>query len=297
MSTKHRSGIVTLIGRPNVGKSTLLNRLLDERLSIVSRRPQTTRHRVLGIKTSEDAQIVYVDTPGIDDNEGRGLNRYLSRVTSGSVEGVDVVVLMITADGWRKEDARALDLAKRADVPIVLVINKVDRVKDRAELLPLMQASVEQTTFAQIVPLSARSGDNVDALERALMNYLPEQPPIFPVDQRTDKSARFLAGETVREQIFALYGQEVPHATAVEVTRFKRGKHRVEVEAIIWAEKEGQKAILIGKGGERLKQVGIRARQALEQRHGAKVDLRLWVKVRKGWSDDARALRQLGYHE
>lgn len=293
----YRSGLVTLIGRPNVGKSTLLNRLIGAKVSIVSRRPQTTRHRVLGIRTTDTAQVVYVDTPGLHAAEGRGLNRYLARLASASVEGVDVVILMIATPGWRDEDELPLAVARRVSVPVILVVNKVDRLRDRAALLPLLEASARRMPFAQLIPLSARSGDNVEALERALPAYLPEQPPIYPPEQLTDKSERFQAGETVREQLYGLYGQEVPHAAAVEVTRFRRARGRLEMEATIWVEKEGQKAILIGRGGERLKQVGVRARQALEKRHGVKVDVRLWVKVRKGWADDARALQRLGYHE
>lgn len=293
----YRSGMVAIIGRPNVGKSTLLNRLVGEHLSIVSRRPQTTRHRILGIKTAATAQVVYVDTPGLHEPEGRQLNRHMAKLATGSVEGVDAVVLVIAAEGWHPEDARALAVAQRLQVPVVLVINKIDRLKDRAALLPLIKQSAERMSFAQIVPLSARSGDNLEALEQALLKYLPEQPAIYPTDQLTDKTPRFLAAEAVREQICALYGQEVPHAVAVEVSNFKRSKGRLDIEATIWAEKEGQKAILIGKGGERLKQVGTRARQAIEKQHSVKVNLRLWVKVRKGWSDDARALARFGYNE
>lgn len=292
-----RSGIVTIVGRPNVGKSTLLNRLVGEKVSIVSRRPQTTRHRVLGIKTTDAAQIVYVDTPGLHAAEGRQLNRYLARLARASVEGVNAVVLMISADGWHEDDRSALELVRALTVPVVLVINKIDRLKDRSALLPLLQESKRRTTFAEMVPLSARTGENVDALERALRHYLPEQPPMYPAAQRTDKSERFQAGEFVREQIYALYGQEVPHAAAVEVTRYRRGKTRLDFEATLWVEKEGQKAILIGSRGERLKQVGVRARRELERRLGVKVNVQLWVKVRRGWSDDARALQRLGYHE
>lgn len=294
---RYRSGIVALIGRPNVGKSTLLNRLVGEKVSIVSRRPQTTRHRILGIKTTDSAQIVYVDTPGLHPPEGRQLNRYLARLARGSIEGVDGVILLIAADGWQRDDEPVLELARRIAIPVILVINKIDRLKDRKALLPLMRESADRMRFAEIVPLSARSGENVDVLERAVLPLLPMQAPIYPVEQLTDKSDRFQAGELVREQLYALYGQEVPHTAAVEVTRFKRSKSRLDIEATIWAEKEGQKAILIGSRGERLKQVGMRARQALEKRHGVKVNLQLWVKVRKGWSDDARALQRFGYHE
>lgn len=292
-----RSGIVTLIGRPNVGKSTLLNRLVGEKISIVSRRPQTTRYRILGMKTTEAGQIVYVDTPGIHPPQGRRLNRHLARLASASVEGVDCVVLVIAATGWVAEDEAALRLVQRLSIPVVLVINKIDRLRNRRALLPLTQASAQRMAFAEVVPLSARTGENVDALERVLITHLPEQPAIYPIDRVTDRSERFRAQETVREQVYALYGQEIPHAAAVEVTQFKRGKARLDMTAVIWVEREGQKAIIIGKAGERLKQAGVRVRRALERQHGVKVNVRLWVKVRKGWADDARALQRFGFHD
>jgi GTPase len=293
----HRSGLVTLIGRPNVGKSTLLNRLIGEKISITSRRPQTTRHRILGIKTAPAAQIVYVDTPGLHGPEGRALNRYLTRLASGSVEGVDCVLLVASAEGWHEQDEPALALTRRLAVPVILVLNKVDRLKDHRRLLPLMRGIADRMDFADIVPLSARTGDNIEALEAAVVRRLPVQPAIYPPAQRTDKNERFLVGETVREQIFGHYGQEIPYVTAVEITKLARAKGKLQVEAIIWTEKEGQKAILIGAGGDKLKRVGIGARRVLEKRYGMKVNLRLWVKVREGWSDDARALQRLGYHE
>lgn len=292
-----RSGLVTLLGRPNVGKSTLLNRLVGTKVSITSRRPQTTRHRILGIRTTEHAQFVYVDTPGVHPPHGRQINRYMSRIAAGSIEGVDCIVLVIAADGWRDEDEPALALVGRQPVPVVLAINKIDRLKDRKRLLPLIGESARRMTFAEIVPVSARTGENLPALEQALLTHLPEQPPIYPVEQLTDKSERFLASELVREQVFGAYGEEVPYATAIEITRFKRLKAALEIEAVIWVEKEGQKAIVIGKGGERLKQVGTRARLAMERQFGTKVRLALWVKVREDWADDARALKQFGYTE
>lgn len=295
--SSYRSGIVTLIGRPNVGKSTLLNRLVGEKISIVSRRPQTTRHRILGIKTASTGQVVYVDTPGLHATQGRQLNRYLSRLARASVEGVDGAILMIAAAGWRSEDEAALDLVRDLTVPVILAINKIDRLADRRTLLPLMRASAARAKFAEIVPISARSGEGVDALEQAVVAHLPRQAAIYPLDQLTDKSEAFRAQETVREQMYALYGQEIPHVAAIEVTRFRRGKTRLDLQAVIWVEREGQKAIVIGKSGERLKEVGSRVRRTLEQRYDAKVNVRLWVKVRKGWSDDARALQRLGYHD
>lgn len=295
--TGFRSGLVALIGRANVGKSTLLNRLVGEKISIVSRRPQTTRHRILGIKTGGSGQIVYVDTPGLDAPASRRLNRYLTRLARASVEGVDCVVLVVSARGLSTDDDAGLDLARGLHVPVILVINKLDQLKDRRTLLPMMRAAAARMDFAEIVPVSARTGEGVDTLERAVLARLPEQPALFPRDQVTDKSERFLAQETVREQIYNLYGQEVPHVSAVEVTRFRQSKGRLDLEAVIWVEREGQKVILIGKGGARLKQVGMHVRRTLERRYGGKANVRLWVKVRKGWSDDTRALQRFGYHE
>jgi GTPase len=295
--TSFRSGLVALIGRANVGKSTLLNRLVGEKISIVSRRPQTTRHRILGIKTTGSGQVTYVDTPGLDAPVVRRLNRYLTRLARASVEGVDCVVLMVSARGASGGDDFGLDLVRDLRVPVILAINKIDQLKDRRALLPTMRAAAARMDLAEIVPVSARTGEGVDALERAVLARLPEQPALFPSDRVTDKSARFQAQEIVREQIYSLYGQEVPHVSAVEVTRFRQSKGRLDLEAVIWVEREGQKVILIGKGGARLKQVGIRVRRTLERRHGGKANVRLWVKVRKGWSDDARALQRFGYHE
>lgn len=293
----YRSGLVTLIGRPNVGKSTLVNRLVGTKVSITSRRPQTTRHRILGIKTSANAQIVFVDTPGVDAGSGNRIERYMRRVASGSVEGVDIVALVIGADGWRAEDEHALKLAREQSAPVILVINKVDKRRDRAQLLPFMEQVAAKGDFVGIVPVSARTGDNLDALVQAITQRLPLQPPIYPIDQLTDRDDRFLAAELVREQVFAAAGLEVPYVTTVQIERFKRLKGMLRVDATLWVEKEGQKAILIGKNGSRLKHMGTRARIAMEKLFGGRVYLTLWVKVRAGWSDDITALRRFGYEE
>jgi GTP-binding protein Era len=297
MNAVFRSGLVALIGRPNVGKSTLLNRLLGTKVSITSPRPQTTRARILGIKTLEHAQIVYVDTPGIPGTGGRRIQRVLQRAAVGGVEGVDCIVLVISAEGWRREDAEALRLARRQPLPVILAINKIDRVRDRARLLPLMKESSEQHAFAEIVPLSARTGKNTAELEAAILKYLPAQPPIYPPEQVTDKSERFLAAELVREQVFRGFGQEIPYSAAVRIEQFRRRRGVLHVAATLWVEKEGQKAILIGKSGARLKTVGERARREMQKLFSGKVYLELWVKVRHGWADSARALRDLGYGE
>jgi GTP-binding protein Era len=293
--TDYRCGLVTLVGRPNVGKSTLLNRLVGAKVSITSPRPQTTRHRLLGIKTDAAAQIIYVDTPGLHPAPGSRLGQHMNRAARGSLEGVDVVVLVITADGWTAADEYPLTLVAGLALPVVLVINKIDLLTDRATLLPLIEASSAKFGFAEIVPVAARRGDNVDTLERALIKYLPAQPPIYPADQLTDRSERFLAAELVREQVFRCFGQEVPYAVAVQVEKFQRGKHALHIAATLWVEKEGQKAILIGTGGAQMKTVGTRARLAMQKAFGGKVHLELWVKVRERWSDDERALRTLGY--
>ena len=293
--TDYRCGMVTLVGRPNVGKSTLLNRLVGTKVSITSPRPQTTRHRLLGIKTDAAAQIIYVDTPGLHPAQGSRLGQHMNRAARGSLEGVDVVMLVITADGWTAADEYPLTLVAGLALPVVLVINKIDLLKDRATLLPLIEASSARFGFAEIVPVAARRGDNVDTLERALIKYLPAQPPIYPADQITDRSERFLAAELVREQVFRCFGQEVPYAVAVQIEKFQRGKSALHIAATLWVEKEGQKAILIGTGGAQMKTVGTRARLAMQKTFGGKVHLELWVKVRERWSDDERALRTLGY--
>lgn len=297
MTEPHRSGLATLIGRPNVGKSTLVNRLVGAKISITSRRPQTTRHRILGIKNGPNSQIVYVDTPGLHTGRASGMDRYMGRITSGSVEGVDVVVLVIAATGWRPEDEPALKLATASQVPVVLVINKIDLLDNRAALLPLIEQCTAKGDFADIVPVSARTRSNLGELEATIGRHLPEQPPIYPTDQLTDRSERFIAGELVREQVFNAYGQEVPYASTVQVEQFRRSKGKLRVDAVVWVEKEGQKAILIGKNGARLKEVGTRARRALEAFFGGHVYLGLWVKVREGWSDDEAALRRFGYED
>lgn len=297
MTSSHRSGFVTLIGRPNAGKSTLLNVLVGQKVSITSRRPQTTRHRILGIKTTANAQIVYVDTPGVHQGGKRAIHQYMNRTAAGSIEGVDCIALVITTQGWRDEDEAALALARKQGAPVILVINKIDWLEDKAALLPLIEASRTKADFADIVPVSALKRVNIEDLERTLLRYLPEQPPLFPEEQVSDRSDRFMAAELVREQVFHSLGEELPYACSVEIEQFKQEKKRLRIDAVIWVEKEGQKGILIGKDGQRLKLIGQKARLEMERVFGTKVFLGLWVKVKEGWSDDARALKSLGYTE
>ena len=291
-----RSGFVVIIGRPNAGKSTLLNRLVGQKVSITSQRAQTTRHRILGIRNTPQAQIIYVDTPGLHRGESdKQLSRLMNREARVSLDGVDAVVLVMTADGWTERDEPALELARQANCPVILAINKVDRLKVRERLLPLMEAMQQRYTFAEIVPLSAQDGDNVSVLEKILLRLLPEHPAYYDAEQITDRSDRFQAAEFVREQVFRSIGEEVPYAVAVEITEFREEPKHLHIDATIWVEKEGQKAILIGNGGAGLKEIGRRARLEMQKAFACKVYLGLWVKVREGWSNDVRALKSLGY--
>ncbi len=297
MSEPFRCGFVTIVGRPNVGKSTLINRLVDRKISITSQRPQTTRNRLIGIKTDERAQIVYVDTPGLHTGARNTLERVMNRAARGSLEGVDCVVLMVAASGWTAADDAVMSLARRQPCPLLLAINKIDRLKRRERLLPLMQQASERTAFAEIIPLSALSGENVTELESSVLRYLPAQAPLFPLDQVTDRDDRFMAAELVREQVFRSLHQELPYAVAVGIEHFERVGKRVRIGAVIWLQKESQKGIVIGRGGERLKRIGTHARGQMEKLFDCKVHLELWVKVRAGWADSQALLRTLHYGE
>ncbi len=295
MSDAFRCGYVALVGRPNVGKSTLLNSLLGQKISITSHRPQTTRHRILGINTLEQAQIVYVDTPGLHQGNRKALNRAINRTAADTLHAVDVVAFLVEGVRWSDEDRWVLDLLKDVEVPVILVVNKVDLLEDKAALLPHMQTLAALYEFADIVPLSALKRDNLDRFEACVIEHLPEQPPLYPEDQITDRSERFLAAERVREKLFRKLGQEVPYGLTVEIEQFKQEGNLRTIHALIWVERDSHKAMVIGKGGSRLKEVGSEARRELETLFDGKVFLQLWVKVKEGWADDERALRSLGY--
>ena len=290
-----KSGFVAIVGRPNVGKSTLLNHLVGQKISITSRRPQTTRHRIHGIRTTDEGQAVFVDTPGIHASEKRAMNRYLNKTAGAALGGVDLVVWLIDRAAWLPEDELVLKRIQTAGVPVILAINKIDRIEDKDQLLPFLQEAAERYDFAAMIPLSALKGSNLEVLDRAIMNLLPEGQPVFPEDQVTDRSMRFMAAEIIREKLLRSLGQEVPHAITVEIEQFKHDGELTRISALIWVEREGQKAIVIGTKGEVLKKVGERARLDLERMLERKVFLQLWVKVKEGWSDDERALRSLGY--
>lgn len=290
-------GFVALVGRPNVGKSTILNRLVGQKISITSRRPQTTRHRILGIKTDAQGQIVFVDTPGLHQAQPRAMNRYMNRAAMDSLRDVDVVVFVVEGTRWQKDDDWVLEKLERVSCPVILAINKIDRVTDKAELLPHLQALSAKREFSELIPVCAKNGDHLDQLETALRKHLPESPPFYGEDQVTDRSERFLAAELVREKLFRKLGEEVPYGLTVEIERFKAEKNSLHIHALIWVEKSSHKPMVIGAKGERLKEVGREARQDMEKTFGRKVFLQLWVKVKEGWADDERALRSLGYNE
>lgn len=288
-----RCGLVAIVGRPNVGKSTLLNHLLEQKISITSRKPQTTRHRILGIKTGGDNQIIYVDTPGLHKAEKKAMNRIMNTTVSNVLDDVDVVLFLVDRLTFNEEDELVLERLQRVKVPVLLLINKCDRLDDRARLLPHIEKLSARRDFAEIIPLSALRGHNLDALERCVLNYLPEGPFLFPEDQVTDRSQRFLAAELIREKITRQLGDELPYEAAVEIEQFKREGNVTHVHALILVDKPGQKQIIIGHKGERLKAIGQAARLEMERSLDSKVMLNLWVKVKSGWSDDERALQSL----
>lgn len=292
-----RCGYVAIVGRPNVGKSTLLNHLLGQKISITSRKPQTTRHQVLGIKTEADYQIIFVDTPGLHKAEPRAINRYMNRAASSAIRDVDVIVMVVDRTAWTDEDDMVLQQVARAGVPTLLVVNKVDLLDDKKVLLPQLQQLAEKAPFATIIPLSALRRHNFDALEEEILKYLPQAVHFFPEDQITDRSQRFLAAEIVREKIMRQLGEEIPYAVTVEIEEFKLEEGILNISALILVERQGQKRILIGDAGSRLRSIGTDARQDMERLFENKVMLRLWVKVKSGWSDDERALRSLGYDD
>lgn len=295
MDSDFRCGYVALVGRPNVGKSTLLNRILGQKISITSRRPQTTRHRVLGIKTIDTAQLIYVDTPGIHDYSGRAMNRHMNRTASNVLLDVDVVVFLVDGFKWTRDDDLVLKKLDTIDRPVILAVNKIDLVANREELLPRLQELSGKRTFEQVIPISAMKGDNITALEGAIETLLPEAPPMFPEDQVTDRPVRFLAAELVREKLFRKLGKELPYGLTVEIEEFRSESSITHIHALIWVERKGQKTIVIGKQGRVLKEVGTEARKDIEALIDGKVNLKLWVKIKEGWADDERALRSLGY--
>jgi len=294
---EYRCGYVALIGRPNVGKSTLMNRILGQKLSIVTAKPQTTRQQIAGIKTTEQGQVIYIDTPGIHLAAKKALNRYMNRIARASFQDVDLVLFLVEAGRWTKQDENVVHSLKSVDVPVILVVNKIDLVPNKTRLLGFLEKEAQSDRFSQVFLIAAKSGDGVDDLENRVLEALPFSRPFFDEDQFTDRSERFLAAELIREQLMLRLHQEVPYSLTVEIEEFKREKGVLRIAAIIWVERDRQKEIVIGKGGDVLKQVGTRARHALQELFEEKIYLRTWVKVSKDWSDNVRALKQFGYDE
>ncbi len=292
-----RCGYVAIVGRPNVGKSTLLNHILGQKISITSRKPQTTRNAVVGIKTEGDVQIIFVDTPGMHLGQQKAINRYMNKAATSAMKDVDVVVFVIDRFIWTEEDEAVAEKLQNLKCPIILAVNKVDQIDDKETLLPHLQALSEKLNVAEIVPMSALRNTNLDRLEQLVVERLPEGIHMYPDDQITDRSSRFMAAEIVREKITRQLGDELPYEMAVEIEEFKQEGNLLNISALILVERDGQKKILIGDKGSRIKLIGTEARTDMEKLFDMKIMLKLWVKVKSGWSDDERALRSLGYNE
>jgi GTP-binding protein Era len=290
-----RCGFIALIGRPNVGKSTLLNHLMRQKISITSRKPQTTRHRILGIHTTSDTQYVYVDTPGLHQNRKTPLNRIMNETVDRAIRDVDVIIFLVERLAWTEDDALVLRALEKQEKPVILVINKCDLLEDKQQILPQIESLSEKRSFAEIIPVSALKGRNLDIVEKQVRNYLPVGDFLFPEDQVTNRSSRFIAAEIIREKITRQLGDELPYEVTVEIEKFDDEERITHIHGLITVERKGQKNILIGKGGGRLKTIGTAAREDMERLFDKKVMLKLWVKVKSGWGDSERALQSLGY--
>ncbi|MCC5856419.1 MAG: GTPase Era [Idiomarina sp.] len=291
-------GFVAIVGRPNVGKSTLLNQLLGQKVSITSKKAQTTRHRILGIETQGNFQTVYVDTPGLHKEEKRAINRLMNRAASSSIGDVELVLFVVEGTHWTEDDEMVLNKLRKAGRPAALIINKIDQVKDKGSLLPHIQKLSQEFEFTDILPLTARSGEQMPALKNLVRKHLKEGIHYFPEDYVTDRSVRFMTAEIIREKLMRFTGEELPYSTTVEIEKFQDQPSGVTlIHALILVEREGQKRMVIGNKGSKLKTVGQEARKDIERLIENQVNLQLWVKVKSGWADDERALRSLGYGE
>lgn len=292
-----RCGYVAIVGRPNVGKSTLLNYILGMKLSITSRKPQTTRHQILGVKTETNVQCIYVDTPGIHQRRGTAINKYMNRAATSVLNDVDIILMVVQAGQWTEEDQLIIEKLRTTKCPVVLVVNKIDKLDNKKQLLPIIQDLSSKYDFSEIIPVAALNGVNVPILEEKIVPLLPENEHIYSDEQVTDRSMRFLASEIIREKLIRELGQELPYTSAVVIDKYEEDKDIVRIHATIFVESAGQKSIIIGKKGARLKSIGTNARKDISKMVDSKVYLNLWVKVREGWSNDEQALRGLGYGE
>jgi GTP-binding protein Era len=287
--------MVAIVGRPNVGKSTLMNHLIGQKISITSRKPQTTRHRILGINTDDAVQTIYVDTPGIHDAAGKALNRRMNRSALSALRDVDLVVFVVERLIWTEADQRVLERLQTVGKPVLLAINKIDELEDKTALLPWLAEVNERHAFSAIVPVSALKGHNLEGLRKEIAARLPEGEHLYGADQVTDRSERFMVAEIVREKLTRQLGEELPYASTVQIEEFRHQGPVVHISALVLVDKPGQKAIVIGHGGARLKRIGSEARLDIERLLDSKVMLKLWVKVKSGWADDERTLKSLGY--
>jgi GTP-binding protein Era len=292
----HKSGYVAIAGRPNVGKSTLLNAMVGQKISIITHKAQTTRHRILGICNQPDSQIIFVDTPGFHLKQTHAINRYMNKTALSALHDVDIILFMVEAGRWTAEDAALAEKLQTQTQPIIAVINKVDAIADKKLLLQEIERLNQLMKFLAIVPISARSGNGLEGLKSLILERLPVAQPYFDPDQVTDRSLRFLAAEEIREKLFLYVHAELPYALTVEIDDFVEEEKLYRIRATIWVEKKSHKGMVIGKQGAVLKRVGTEAREALQHAFGRKIFLELWVKVKEGWSDDERALQSLGYH-
>ena len=296
--TETYCGFIAIVGRPNVGKSTLLNKILGQKISITSRKAQTTRHRIVGIKTEGVYQEIYVDTPGLHIEEKRAINRLMNRAASSAITDVDLVIFVVDGTHWNDDDEMVLNKLRKTKVPVVLAINKIDNIKNKDDLLPFITEISQKFNFADIVPMSAEKGNNLDVIEKIVRKSLRPGVHHFPEDYVTDRSQRFMASEIIREKLMRFMGEELPYSVTVEIEQFKvNERDTYEINGLILVERDGQKKIVIGRKGEKLKKIGTEARLDMERLFDNKVHLELWVKVKSGWADDERALRSLGYME
>jgi GTP-binding protein Era len=291
----HRCGFVAVVGRPNVGKSTLINAILRRKISIVSPKPQTTRHRILAIFNTPDTQIVFVDTPGLHNDAQKAMNRMMNRTALNALHDADVIVMVCEAERFTAEDETVLERIRECSRPVIAVLNKIDLVAPKDRLLGALAAMNDRHNFAAIIPLSARTRDNVDALLSTLPGYLPESPPLYPADMVSDRNDSFRAAELIREKLTFELRQELPYGLTVQIERFEREAEGISIHAVIWVERDSQKGIVVGKGGSLMKKIGRQARLELKREYATPVHLEMWVKVRDNWADNDKDLAQLGY--
>ncbi len=291
------SGYTALIGRPNVGKSTLLNCLLGQKIVITSHKPQTTRHRILGVKTTDTSQIVYIDTPGIHERGEKALNKYLNKVAISSLQGIDLIIFVCQALIWNKEDEKVLRLVSDNKIPCLLAVNKTDTATPKEKLLPFISEISSKYSFLDVLPISAQKGTGIKDLEKIVQRNMKHDFLLFPKNQLSDKSSHFFAAEFLREQLFRRYNQEIPYAISVEIESFKESNGKIIIGALIWVEKENQRRIILGSKGSALKEVAIAARKQMSIFFDLRIHLDIWIKVRKSWSSNENFIKQLGYSD